>query len=552
MRTRLHLALLLLPLAVAAQGTTAPSRPTPPTAPIAISPLAWPDRYDAIMSSVDRYRSLAPLAGDFETLYADAYAQSAPLFADQVFSSSGFRDAMYLSGFGDLQVQPRGNWAPNDPADSLYRAAREHLNRGDYRRAAALFGDISKRFPTSVYARDVPYWHAFSLYRIGGTPELQEALGILERYRAQATQAALPAQAPRAPASPLIPRDALLSSTNGNVTMLSLGGRPDGDALAARIAGVLSSRGMANDPAVRRALTARASDACDMEEQSVRSEALTALMRSDPESARTAATRMLARKDECSVPLRRTALFLLAERKDAAAMTTVVGVARNDPSTSLRIQAIDWLAQMPSDEAATVLEQLTRDSDASVQRVAARALARHPNPRARAAVRTFIERTDTDESLRMAMIDGFTAERTSMDDLAWLRGLYARTTSTRLQGRIAAAVARFGGDANMQWLTALARNDDEPLDSRLAAMRAIGATADIATLSQLYDGATHQRIRSALIDALSQRREPAALDKLIEIARSGTDPSARRAAISALSQSKDPRATKLLLDLVDK
>ncbi len=553
MRTRLYLALLLLPLAVAAQGTTAPSRPTPPTPPTAISPLAWPDRYDAILSSVDRYRSLAPLAGDFETAYADAYAPSAPLFADQVFSSSGFRDAMSLSGFGDLQVQPRGNWAPNDPADSLYRLAREHLNRGDYRRAATLFGDISKRFPTSVYARDVPYWHAFSLYRIGGTPELQEALGILERWRAQATPASTPAaQAPRAPASPLIPRDAVLSSTTGNVTMLHLGGRPDGDALAARIAGVLSSRGMANDPAVRRALTARASDACDMEEQSVRSEALTALMRSDPESARTAATRMLARKDECSVPLRRTALFLLAERKDAAAMTTVVGVARNDPSTSLRIQAIDWLAQMPSDEAATVLEQLTRDSDASVQRVAARALARHPNPRARAAVRTFIERTDTDESLRMAMIDGFTAERTSLDDLAWLRGLYARTTSTRLQGRIAAAVARFGGDANMQWLSALARNDDEPLDSRLAAMRAIGATVDVATLSQLYDGATHQRIRSALIDALSQRREPAAVDKLIEIARSGTDPSARRMAIAALSQSKDPRATKLLLDLVDK
>jgi HEAT repeat protein len=83
-------------------------------------------------------------------------------------------------------------------------------------------------------------------------------------------------------------------------------------------------------------------------------------------------------------------------------------------------------------------------------------------------------------------------------------------------------------------------------------MRAIGATVDVATLSQLYDGATHQRIRNALIDALSQRREPAALDKLIEIARSGTDPSARRMAIAALSQSKDPRATKLLLDLVDK
>jgi HEAT repeat protein len=553
MRFVLHASMLLIPLAAAAQVASPPARPAPP-AP-AMAPLAPSSPLDG------QWLRFGELESRYATTIGDAslaYARALDLEASAHALAMNFGDryapsALFLGDAGALPSTPRAAWAPNDPADSLYRVAREHLNRGDYRRAASLFGDISKRYPTSVYARDVPYWHAFSLYRLGGTPELQEALGILERYRAQASQLASErALAPRAPASGLTPRDAVLSTGTSNVTMLSLGGRPDGDALAARIAGVLSSRGMTNDPAVRRALTARGGDACDQEEQSVRSEALQALMRSDPESARAAAGRMLARKDDCSVPLRRTALFLLAERKDAAAMTTVVGVARNDPSNSLRIQAIDWLAQMPSDEAVTVLEQLTRDADASVQRVAARALARHPNPRARPAVRSFVERTDTDESLRMAMIDGFTAERTSVEDLAWLRGLYGRTTSTRLQGRIAASVARFGGEENMQWLTALARNEEEPIDSRLAAMRAISSTADLATLSRLYDGATHQRVRGVLIDALAQRKDPGALDKLIEIAKNGTDPSARRAAISALSQSKDPRATKLLLDLVDR
>ena len=42
------------------------------------------------------------------------------------------------------------------------------------------------------------------------------------------------------------------------------------------------------------------------------------------------------------------------------------------------------------------------------------------------------------------------------------------------------------------------------------------------------------------------------MDKLIEIAKSGTDPSMRREAINALSRSKDPRAAKLLLELIDK
>jgi HEAT repeat protein len=552
MRLASLLAMILIPASAAAQVAPPPARPAPPAAGMSpLSPSSPLDvqllrlnelgsRYETLLgnSSVlySRAQDLEYAAHDLAMTYADRFAPSAPL----------------ISYAGTLPSSPRAAWAPNDPADSLYRVAREHLNRGDYRRAASLFGDISKRYPTSVYARDVPYWHAFSLYRLGGTPELQEALGILERYRTQPQPVREQAAAPRAPASPLVPRDAVLSTTTSNVTLLSLGGRPDGDALAARIAGVLSSRGMGNDPAVRRALTARSGDVCDQEEQSVRSEALQALMRSDPESARTAAGRMLARKDECSVPLRRTALFLLAEKKDAAALATVVGVARNDPSNSLRIQAIDWLAQMPSEEAASVLEQLTRDPDGSVQRVAARALARHPNPKARAAVRSLVERTDIDESLRMAMIDGFTADRTSVDDLAWLRGLYARTTSTRLQSRIAMSVARFGGEENTQWLAGIARDDDAPLDSRLAAMRAISSSADIPTLSRLYDSATHQRMRGVLIDALAERKDSAALDKLIEIAKGGTDPSARRAAISALSQSKDPRATKLLLELVDR
>ena len=51
---------------------------------------------------------------------------------------------------------------------------------------------------------------------------------------------------------------------------------------------------------------------------------------------------------------------------------------------------------------------------------------------------------------------------------------------------------------------------------------------------------------------LANREEPAATDKLIEIARSGTDPVIRRQAISALARKKDPRTTKLLLDLVEK
>ena len=41
---------------------------------------------------------------------------------------------------------------PQDPADSLYRAAREYLAQDHYRRAAELFAQVYGRYPRSSYA----------------------------------------------------------------------------------------------------------------------------------------------------------------------------------------------------------------------------------------------------------------------------------------------------------------------------------------------------------------------------------------------------------------
>ena len=74
------------------------------------------------------------------------------------------------------EPRPPEAWLQGDPADSLYRAAREALDRRDYRRAADLFAQVPARFPRSGYAADAYYWRAFSLYRLGGTPQLRRAL----------------------------------------------------------------------------------------------------------------------------------------------------------------------------------------------------------------------------------------------------------------------------------------------------------------------------------------------------------------------------------------
>jgi len=55
-----------------------------------------------------------------------------------------------------------------------------------------------------------------------------------------------------------------------------------------------------------------------------------------------------------------------------------------------------------------------------------------------------------------------------------------------------------------------------------------------------------------LIQLYAQRADPQATDKLLDIAKKGTDPDMRRMAISALSRKNDPRTKQLLLEIIDK
>ncbi|MEN8145797.1 MAG: hypothetical protein ABFS14_12710, partial [Gemmatimonadota bacterium] len=72
------------------------------------------------------------------------------------------------------------------PADTLYQAARRALNRGEYKRALDLLGQLQREEPDSEYAPEVMYWQAFALSKIGGRANLRKASRLLnlqeERY----------------------------------------------------------------------------------------------------------------------------------------------------------------------------------------------------------------------------------------------------------------------------------------------------------------------------------------------------------------------------------
>ena len=424
-----------------------------------------------------------------------------------------------------LNRRPAAPWAPHDPADSLYRVAREALNRGDYRRAAQLFNDLTQRFPNSAYAYVSTYYEAFSRYRIGTTEELRAA-------------------------------DRALQALSGRYAAASNGSRDDTDVngLLTRIRGALAMRGDSDAEITVKAAARQAGSSCDQEDLMVRVEALNALSQMDAGAALPILRRVLDRRDECLVELRRRAIFMLARRGDAEATSLLVSAAKNDPNVNVRAEAISYLPRMAGDAGLSALEDVLRTSDDErIQRTAVRALMSSESPRARTSLRGLLERRDASEMLRIQVLEAYTKERSTPDDAAFVRSLYNRAESERMKMAVIAAVARIGGKDNQDWLAGLVKNTSESSQLRSAALQRLSRSdVPIADLDRMYDAADSRLMREQLISALASRKEPDATDKLIDIANNSTDLEMRRLAINYLSRKNDPRATKLLMELIEK
>ncbi|MBA3557811.1 MAG: HEAT repeat domain-containing protein [Gemmatimonadaceae bacterium] len=422
----------------------------------------------------------------------------------------------------DLRSTPPEAWSPSDPADSIYRVAREALNRGEYRRAAQLFREIREKFVKSAYAADAFYWESFALYRIGGVEELRTAVASLDEQRARFASASTQA---------------------------------DAAVLATRIRGALAARGDSRAASrVERDANGNGNGDCDKDDMTVRIEALSALEQMDPEAATPILRRVLSRRDACSEMLRRRAVFLVGKKAGADAAALLSEVARTDTNSDVRSDAIAWLARLPGDLSLGTLEGLLKgDHDDRVQRSAIRALAAHPSPRARESMKAIIERTDGSERMRSEAISYFGREGATQDHAAYLRALYVKLESQRLKEQTLSAVSRIGGETNQRWLLVLAANGDEPIQLRAAALsRVARMEVQIAEMVSLYDRLQERGLREHLIGVFGRRKEPEATNKLFDIARNGTDPQLRRTAISVLTKKDDPRTTRLLMEILDK
>ena len=456
--------------------------------------------------------------------------------------------------FGQHEGMARFLPEQGTPEDSLYRRAREALNRGEYTRASTLFQSLEQRYPRSRVAPAALYYRAFALYRAGGTDELRTAVAALKAQQERYPEAA---------------------------------SDPDAATLRTRLYAALAARGDAEAATALRAATA-GGPTCDKEDVEVRAEALNALAQINPPEARPTLKKVLARRDECSVRLRRSAVYILGRSGTAEAATDLLEVAKSDPDPSVRSDAIMMLARSPGAETVRVLETIFNESTEDRTRQAALAALRNKEgPEATRVLRGIIERADVSEKMRAEAISqlagravtasdvrearparapsaqtgvsvttsgsGRTVVPENSEEAAYLRSLYGKATSTSIKSSIISALGRMGGNTNEQFLLGIVKNREEESRLRRDALSRLRVSAlSIDELGKLFEALPERDLRSAVIRQLATREEPAALDKLVEIIKSGTDPQIRKEAVAALARRDDPRATKLLLELVEK
>jgi HEAT repeat protein len=409
-----------------------------------------------------------------------------------------------------------------DPADSLYRLAHSALSDGDLKRAAALFQTVAERYPDSDFAADALYYRAFALYRGGSSRELNEAVVTLDR------------QATRYPkAKTLNDAKQLRASIRAEQAK-----RGDGTA-GLEIAD--GARSLKNE------------NGCPTDDDDMRLTALSGIMQIDPDQVLPVLKKLLSRRDECSVALRRRAVYMVAQTKEEERADILLRVASSDPNVEVRREAVQGLSQVNTERAAKALDSiLVNASDADIRERALSALARHRSPTARAALRRFSEQSTVPTDLRVRAVIYMSQGIKTGDESDYLRALFTKTASPELREAIIQAIASQKTPDRMSWLLGVARDKSQEIEVRKKALFYGGQSgAELKDLLPLYDEFNGQtEMQAQMLYVYANRRETEATDKLLQIAKAEKNVELRRKAISWLSSRKDPRVKQFLLDLI--
>ncbi|MGH7699964.1 MAG: HEAT repeat domain-containing protein [Gemmatimonadales bacterium] len=291
---------------------------------------------------------------------------------------------------------------------------------------------------------------------------------------------------------------------------------------------------------------------CD-DDDDIRVAALNAMLQMDAERAGPILKSVLEKRDEASACLRRKAIFLVSQKRTAETEDILLGAARSDPDPEVRRQAVFWLSQVGTEKAVVALDSILRNStDPELQEKAVFALSQHRSPRAAQALRGYAERRDVAPRIREQAIF-WLSQHSSSENAAFLKALFPRLETDELKEKVLFSISQMRGDDHARWLLDVALDRGQTVEIRKKALFWAGQSPQlpIADLVRLYDRTDDREMREQLVFVYSQRREPEAVDKLLDIAKGDPDRELRKKALFWLGQSRDPRVAELLLQIIN-
>jgi hypothetical protein len=271
-------------------------------------------------------------------------------------------------------------------------------------------------------------------------------------------------------------------------------------------------------------------------------------------------SRLLTIGRDANRPLetRRAALAGLARtdsRQLDAIGSSLVQIAVNESDVQgAREEALRVLSRLDHGAGIQPLIRLANSNAASwIGRESMRVLASSGDPRARDFLRATVQRTDVPDELLASAIRGLGRNYVTGQDATLLRSLYPKLTGDKSRDAVLASIADLGGADNVQWLTAVVRNEQLSSDARRRALAYLTrAGAPTPTLVALYDPLTDSQLRGELISIYSRAGDKSATDKLVWIARNEQNYQLKRRAIGALSRNSDPAIRQALQDIVER
>jgi HEAT repeat protein len=422
-----------------------------------------------------------------------------------------------------------------DPADSLYRAARAALGRGDYRGAETLFRRLTATYPKSAYYNDAAYYQAFALYRAGGTSDLQRARQVLLAMRGDTTRAVTAA----------LRRDALSLDTRVCGELARRGDeacarivrqRADsggfvGAVSAAVEMGVSAAADAMASPEVARAVGHAQAAAADAAREGARA-AAQAMESPDVQRAIADASREAARAAQDGMRAGAEALRNITVDISGMAMSSGSSsrTRRNpncrDADDDERVIALNALQQMDAERAMPILRNVLARRDECSETLRRRAVflvAQKKSPES-AELLVTAARNDPNTEVREEAVHWLS--RVGGDRaIDFLRDVARSDTSVALRKRAIYSLAQSKEARARETLRTLASTAGTTPEVRSEAIYWIGRSsdaADVQWLRQLFPSLETRELKERALGALSRQKEITPF--MLDVARDTREP----------------------------